>query len=220
MTDAPIMQQVFKIEGVDRDFSSKAEALDYLRRPKILAAMQVVTEGNTDLSNWLVDNQDTVVSAFDTGTIRRVTKSEKKKLDAVIDAIAEAHKGDKKFAFFTDNAEAFKESFRWPKVKRMTDEEKALAARNTLMTAADGSEDVAKWVIAHEAAILEAFNAGKEKREVSPAAQIGLLAYREGKAAEKAALDSGASPEEAKKIGQAKSDEIKANSTPKEAAAA
>ena len=207
-------KQVIMIPGCDIQFATKAEAVEYLRRPKIKAALMVVTEGREDLSDWLIENQDTVLSAFDTGTIRRVTKSEKKKLDKAVDALVEAAETNdalaKACAFLVDNSEAVKETFRWPKVKRMSPEEKALMATNTLKDAADGDEKLAEWVIAKEEAILEAYNAGKEKREVSPKASSALAAYRAGKKEEKRLKEEeGMSPADAKKAGDALTAKLK-----------
>jgi hypothetical protein len=86
-----------------------------------------------------------------------------------------------------DNSEAVLDSFRWPSVKRMTDDEKAVAARNSLTALSEGNEDLANWIVANKDAVLEAFKAGIEKREVSPKASEALAAYRAKMAAEKAA---------------------------------
>jgi len=201
------LKQVFETPD-GKVFDSKAEALDHLRRPKILDAMHRITDGNVQLSEWLVDNQDTVTSAFGMGTIRRVSKSERNRLIKALDAIEAA--GDPKFAFVVDNKDAVLESFRWPKVKRMTDGEKAVAVKNTIKAASDGNADLADWVIKNEERVLEAYDAGKEKRSVSPKAQASLAAYRAGKAAEKEALESGKSKEEAAKIGKKVADDHKA----------
>jgi len=169
-------------------FDTKAEAMDHLRKPKIKAALDKITDGNEDLAVWLLDNQETVEAAFDTGTIKRVTKSERKKLKAALDHVVELD--DKKLAFLADNAEAIAETFRWPTVKRMDEEEKAVAARTTLATASDGNNDLAEWTIAHKDQILECYSAGKVKRKVSDKAQEALAKYRAEKAAEKAAKEA------------------------------
>ena len=211
------IQQVIMIKGCDIQFDSKAEALDYLRRPKIKAALMVVTKGNEELSEFLVENQDLVNNAFDTGTIRRVTKAEKKKLDKAVDSLVEAAEKDsslaKDCAFLVENAEAVKESYRWPKVKRMTPEEKALAATNTL-TAATNDPKLAAWIIENEEIILESYKAGKTKRPVSPQAEAGLEAYRAGKAEEKRLIEEeGMDPEKAEAAGKALQAKLKAAAT-------
>jgi dsDNA-binding SOS-regulon protein len=182
MSNTELKQVFVTPDGVQHD--SKAAANDHLRGPKVLAALMVVTDNNQELSDWLLGNQDTVNDAFETGTIKRVTKSEHNKLVKAVDAIVES--GDKAFAFVVENAQAVKDSFRWPSVKRMTDEEKASQALLTLKAASDNNEDLSNWVIGNKDAILEAFNAGKVKRVVSPKAAEALAAYRARKAAEKA----------------------------------
>ena len=178
------LRQVFTTPD-GQTFDTKKEALDHLRKPKIKAAMSKVTGGNAELTDWLVDHQESVEMAFETGTIKRVTKSEHNKLAKALEAIAEA--GDPKFAFVVDNKGAILDSFRWPSVKRMDEQEKAVAAKNTLVAASEGNEELADWVLANKDAILEAYQAGVEKRQVNPKAAEALAAYRAKKAAEKAA---------------------------------
>lgn len=183
------LKQVFTTPD-GKQFDTKAEALDYLRRPKILEAMTKAAGGNKELADWLVEHQEQVEMAFETGTIRRVSKSEHKKLKAALDHIAEVLKDDKKAAFAVDNVAAIADSFRWPSVKRMDDAEKATAAKNTLVAASEGNEELADWVLANKDAVLEAYEAGKEKRQVNPKAAEALAAYRAKKAAEKAAQEA------------------------------
>lgn len=204
------LKQVIMTED-GQQFDTKAEALDYLRRPKIMSALMKLTGDNDGLSTWLIDNQDTVEDAFDTGTIKRVTKSERNKLTKAVEAAVEAHAGgNKALAFIADNAEAIVETFRWPTVKRMNDEEKAVAAKSTLLLASvsedapEGNEELADWAIANKDAILECFESGKIKRKVSPAATEALTAYREKKAAEKVRLEA------AKEVGEEEYAKVKA----------
>jgi predicted metal-dependent TIM-barrel fold hydrolase len=181
------IKQVFEAPDGTK-FDTKAEAIDYLRRPKIEAALLVVTGKNKELVTWLIDNQEKVEAAFDTGTIQRVTKSDKKKLEKALEALKEVK--EVKLAFLQDNAEAIAESFRWPSVKRMTDEEKAVAAKNTLMAATENNEKLCDWILANEDAILNSYEAGIEKRAVNPKATEALAAYRAEKRAAKEAAEA------------------------------
>jgi len=165
-------------------FDTKAEALDHMRRPKILAALKTVTEGNQELTDWLLDNQEQVEMAFEVGTIKRVSKSEKKKLDKALNSLRDDFAEDKKLTFLVENVEAIRSSFRWPKVNRMTPEQKKTAARNTLVAATKGNEAVADWILANEEAIVEAYKAGIEKREMPQKTLDALAAYRAKLAAE------------------------------------
>lgn len=176
----------------DKQFDTKAEAVAFMRRPAIEAAFQKLTSNNADLTTWLIDNQESVEVAFEVGTIRRVTQSERKKLEKALEAL-KAIEGNPKIAFLQENADAIKESFRWPSVKRMSDEEKATAARNSLMAVTDNNEKLVGWILGNRDAILEAYEAGKEKREINPKAAEALAAYRANKAAEKAAAEKAAS---------------------------
>jgi hypothetical protein len=171
-----------------KTFDTKAEALNYLRRPKIEEAMKKITANNKELAGWLVENQEAVEMAFETGTIRRVTKTEQGKLAKALEALKEIQ-GNPKIAFLQENTGAILESFRWPSVKRMDAAEKAVAARNSLIAASEGNEELAEWIIKNKDKVLDAYQAGVVKREINPAAAEALAAYRAKKAAEKAAAE-------------------------------
>lgn len=183
MTD---IKQVYVIG--DKQFDTKAEALSFTRRPKQFAAFQAINDGNEKLSNWLIDHQDEVESSFETGTIRRVSKSDRAKLEKALDAVVAA--GNKDFAFLVENREAVADSFRWPSVKRLNDVEKAAAIMASLMLLTENDEDLSRWIIANEAAILAAYEAGVEKRAISPKAQDGLARYQAQVALDKAAAEA------------------------------
>lgn len=171
-------------------FETKAEAQNYLRRPKIAEALNELNGNNEELTTWLIDNQEQVEISFETGTIRRVTKSEAKKVADGFEALAGIEGLPKAVHFLIDNAEAFKDSFRWPSVKRMSDEEKTEEALKSLTIIAEGNEKLANWIIANKDALLAAYQAGVVKREVSPKALEGLAAYQAKKKAEKEAAEA------------------------------
>lgn len=183
---ASLLKQVFTTPD-GKNFDTKAEALAYMRRPEIQAALLKIDGVQQKLADWLVEHQEQVEMAFEHGAVRRVSKVEAKKLKEAMAHIAEVLKDDKKAAFVVDNSDAVLDSFRWPSVKRMTDDEKAVAARNSLTALSEGNEDLANWIVANKDAVLEAFTAGVEKRAVSPKASEALAAYRAKMAAEKAA---------------------------------
>lgn len=170
-------------------FATKAEAVDYMRRPKIKEALSKVIEGNDDLVDWLIENQADVTDAFSTGQIRRVSKSDKAKLTKALEAVVE--NGDAKFKFLIENKDDMIAGFRWPSVTRMSDEEKASATKQELTVLADGNEELADFVIANKTPIFEAYEAGKVKRVINPKAQEGLAKWREEQAAQKAAAEAG-----------------------------
>lgn len=183
------LKQVFTTPD-GKMFETKKEAMDYLRRPKIEEALKKITDNNKELTDWLLDNQETVEMAFEVGQIRRVTKTEYNKLSKALDHMKSL--SDPKLGFLQENAGAILDSFRWPSVKRMAEEEKTAAAKNSLVAASEGNEDLASWIIANKDAVLASYEAGKEKRELNPKAAEGLAAYRAKMAAEKAAKEAAA----------------------------
>jgi len=177
------IKQVFTVDG--KNFDSKAEAINYIRKPKIEEALNALPGITAELKDWLIENQEQVEVAFETGTIKRVTKAESAQLAKALAAIVEAN--DPKFAFVSKNAISIQESFRWPSVKRLTDEEKTIAAKASLYAATDEDEGLVNWILDNKTAILEAYCAGIEKRVVSAKATEALAAYREKMAAAKTA---------------------------------
>jgi len=176
-------------------FDTKAEANDYLRRPLITAAMNVVTGKNVELTEWLIANEETVASTYESTKIQRVTKSEKKALEKSLDAVAAA--GDRAFAFVSENKEAILESFRWPSVKRGTEEEQAKTIRDGFLVLTNDNAKLADWLIANQAQILEAYEAGVVKREVNPKAAEALAAYRANQAVLKAEMEAAVAADKA-----------------------
>jgi spore germination protein GerM len=171
-------------------FDTKAEALDYMRKPQIEAALATITKGDLELAQYLFSNMEEIKEAFEVGTIKRVTKTERNKLKKALEALKETV--EPKLAFLRDNAEAVEKSFRWPSVERMNDEEKATKALETLVEAFDKNTALAEWVIEKKTVLLEAFEAGKVKRTVNPKAAAALAEYRAKKAAEKEAAAASA----------------------------
>ena len=168
------VKQVFAVDG--KIFESKAEAIAYEHRPKVLNALSEVTDGNEELSAWLVDNQELVESAFEVGTVRRVKASEKKKLASALAAVAAADIAGTEF--LTENSEQILTSYRWPPVRRMNDEEKATAARNTLI-ASTKNEGLSTWIVDNQELIKSAYAEGKPRRAVNPNAIAALKKYQE-----------------------------------------
>jgi hypothetical protein len=178
------LKQVFQAAD-GTTFDTKAEALSYMRKPKIEAALNTLTK-DPALTAWLIDNSKAIKNAFDTGTLRRITKSDAAKIAKAIEAIKEAKIKGTEFLI-----EIWPEiDVKYKPVKRINDAEKEFAIRNSLQALEGGSEELAVWVITVKDAILEAYEAGVEKRQVAPAAAEGLAAYRAKKAAEKAAKEA------------------------------
>jgi len=168
-------------------FNTKKEAEDYQRGPQIRAALMTATEGNEELSDWLLDQKAVLSDVFGIGTVRRVKKTERNKLKKALEAVSEAHPNEPKFAFLVENAEAIAETFKWPGQKRLDSDEKQAAVQEKLVELLDGNKEVAEWVAGNVEAIEKAYDAGKPKREPTAAAMEGLAKYRAKKEAEKAA---------------------------------
>ena len=175
------IQSGFFVNG--QHFATRAEAQDFLRTPAVKAALLQVAGGDQGVAEFLFTNEDEIQSAFETGTIRRVTKAERKKLQAAADLLKT--NTDPKLKFFIENIDGMVESFRWPAVKRLKEEEKVVQVKASLVKLAD--ENFADWVVSNQKEILSAYEAGIEKREVSQKAVEGLAAYR---AAQKAAKEA------------------------------
>ena len=182
MATSTALKQVYMVDGVA--FDTAAEAREYMRQPQIKAAISVLVGGDVNFMQFLLSNQDEIEKSFEAGVIARVTKAERTKLNKAFDYIAETMKGDSKAKFVVDNIEAAKDSFRWPAVKRLTDEEKAAATLVALTALAD--EKVATWLMTNKTALLGAYAAGVEKR-AAPAG-TGLAEYLAAKKAGPEAL--------------------------------
>ena len=185
----PIIAQKFMVG--DQAFNTRAEAADFIRLPQVRAALNQINGHNPKLTEFLIEHQEAIEMAFEAGTLRRVTKSERNQLTKALEEVKALAVDNPKLKFLETHAASLVETFRWPTVKRMTDEEKATAARNTLLAATD-DEGVVTWILANKTAVLEAFKAGVVKREVSSKAAEALAAYRAKKNAEKAAAEEAA----------------------------
>jgi len=186
--------QVYIIDG--RHFATKADAVAYQKRPKIVAALKASIgsgENESKIVDWLVENQEDVEVAFEIGTIKRVTKVELKRLQTQMDALVAAAAADPAFAktysFLVDNAAAVVASYRHPSVKRMTDEEKTAGAI-AYLTEKSGNAGLAQFIVEKKDTILEGYGAAKEKKAPHANATNALAEYRAKKAAEKAAKEA------------------------------
>lgn len=175
-------------DGSIRLFDSKAEAVDFLRRPAQQKALAAFIEGNEELVNWIIDVQEDLAGAFESTKIRRVSKAEKKALEKALAAVAAAE--DKAFSFLVENQKAVLDSFRWPSVKRGSEEEQKAQIINAVTEVAGGDAELAAWLVDSKDQILEALEAGKVKREVSPKAAEGLARWRAEQEAKKAAAQA------------------------------
>ena len=163
-------------------FATVTEARDYLRKPLIQAALRKVAGGDQNLADFLLENDDEILKAFEAGTVARVTKAERNKIKKGLDYLVTI--ADPRLRYLQENADAILESFRWPSVKRLTPEQKVEETKKMLTAISDAN--AAAWIIANKDAIMSAYDEGVEKRP-APGGD-GLAKYQAAKAAGPEAL--------------------------------
>lgn len=172
-------------------FATKQEAIDFIRKPQIEAALLEATGKNKELTKWFMDNQEAIEMAFETGTIRRVTKQERKQLQKAVDYIKTLTVSDhKELKFLIEHADAMSESFKHLAQKRLSDEEKEAKITESLNVVTEGNKNLITFILTNKDALLACFEAGKVKREINPKAADALAEYRAKKAAEKATREA------------------------------
>ncbi len=191
-----MLKQIFQTPD-GSTFDSKADAERHMRRPAIMAALLGVAGGQEKLAETLYNQEEAIRDALDTGSIKRVTKSERNRLAKAI----EACKGVKGAEFLAEHAQIVVDSFRWPTQQRLSAEDKQAAQLKGMTEVFEGREDVAAWAVAESEKILAAYKAGQPERVVPQSASEGLQMYKDWKSAEKAmkeaqaAFDKEATPE-------------------------
>ena len=174
-----------------KTFATKQEAIDHVRIPLIEAALNKLTQKNGDLVRWLVEKKDSIVEGFNAGKVQRVTKAERKALEKALFVVREMnHPG---LVFISENVAAIVDSFKWPLRARMSQEDQAAAVKQAFVDlttddAGNGNDELVEWILANKDAILEAYEAGVEKRAVSEKATNALAAYQAAKKAGPEAL--------------------------------
>jgi len=180
---ANVIQQGFLVDG--QVFTTRSEAQDHIRKPLVLAALNKLTKNDKDLAQWLLDNADAIENGYDTGTIRRVTKVERNKLKKALEHVATLN--DPKLAFLVEVQDSLVETFRWPTVARIKPEEKEAAIVEAFTGITNGNDNLTKWLVASREALLDAYQAGVEKRPVSEKAMAALAEHQAKRRAEKEA---------------------------------
>lgn len=161
---------------------TKAQANNLVRAPQVRNAFLALTKKNEEVTDWLVDNQDAVESAFDAGTIRRVSKAERKALTKALSHIAEVLATDTNAEFVVKHRAAIVDTFKWPNQKRIAEEDKAAAIETAFMEATGDNEKLVDWIIKNKDGIEMAYATGIVKREV-PQATLDALAEHRAKVA-------------------------------------
>jgi len=160
-------------------FSSKEGVEEYVKEKAVKNALGELTN-DQKLVEFLVSNADEIKNAYETGSVRRVTKKEKAALNAALDAVNGIDNAA--LGFLKEHGLAILASFKWPTVKQLSDEEK-LATQVNALNAITENEQLTDWLLESKEKIVEALNAGVIKREISEQAKAGLAKYRAEKAA-------------------------------------
>ncbi len=142
----------------------------------VTAALNPLTENNTELNEWLKGNNVAIQEAFEGAKIARISKKDKAELAKAVASIVAGANPEHKFII--DNASAVVDSFRFPTVKRMTAEDITKQANEILMDLTEGNAELTAWMIAKKDQLLAAFAAGEEKRAVSEKATLALAKYQ------------------------------------------
>jgi len=134
-----------------------------------------VSGGEESMAEWLFDNKDAVLDAFDSATIRQVSpKLRAKVAKALAEVIAESGN-----ALLAKHEEDLASTWKLANQKRVSEEDKPAVIRAALAMVAGGDEDVADWIFANQEAIEEALN---PKRPINSG-----LRYQHAKKAEEKA---------------------------------
>jgi len=176
-------------------FNTKAEAEQHNRLPVIMNDLIVVADGQEKLAKWILDCQKHIKELFALGKVKRVTKSDRNRLQRGLKKLSEIHEDrgmGVDVAWIVENSEALVKGFKWPGQKRLKDEELQEALQEKASELTNGDQELATWIIASKDAILKAYEAGKPKREISEKAVQGLAAYRAKMAQQKAAAQESA----------------------------
>jgi len=189
------------LEGLERGyikdgkvFPTLAAVEEYIRGPQVKEALKKLVN-DTDSENWIYDNREDIVGAFNINNSRHFLKTEKAQLRKALDAVVTLggaefedegmSKIQKDMTFILENHDQIQATFKWPAIKKLKDEELAVAVSETLGKIEGSSADLTKWITDSIEDIKVALDTGKIKREVSQKATDGLNAYRLKKALEK-----------------------------------
>jgi hypothetical protein len=173
-------------------FSTMKELNDHKRLPQVKAALLKLADKNAELADWLLAKEDDILNTFGAGSVRRVTKAERKELAKALEHIADTLKDDNKAKFVVNNTQAILDTFKWPGQTRVKAEDKEAVVLAAFVELTDGNEDLAKWLAKSEDALEAAYSAGIVKREVSPETMAALATARDKRNAENAAKKAAA----------------------------
>jgi hypothetical protein len=179
---------------VKAEVMSQREVADIQRQPQVLGALKVLVK-DADTAAWLLEKKEEILTALDSGASRRVTKQERKALKAALDKVESG--------FLKDNADAIVESFKWPLVKRVAEEEQTAIVLGNLNVLTGDNADMSAWLVANKDSLVLAYDAGLVKRVVPASTTAALDEYRAAKAAGPEALAAYTAKKAAEKAAKA-----------------
>jgi hypothetical protein len=179
---------------VKAEVMSQREVADIQRQPQVLGALKVLVK-DADTATWLLEKKEEILTALDSGASRRVTKQERKALKAALDKVESG--------FLKDNADAIVESFKWPLVKRVAEEEQTAIVLGNLNVLTGDNADMSAWLVANKDSLVLAYDAGLVKRVVPASTTAALDEYRAAKAAGPEALAAYTAKKAAEKAAKA-----------------
>ena len=178
-------------------FPTLAAVEDYQRKPKVMAALKKLID-DTPSEEWCYENRTTIIESFKVNNSRHFLKTEKAHLEKALKAVVAF--GDVEFedatmtgmqkdmAFLLEHWEQSLNTFKWPTVKKLPEEDQIVAVHAALNAIEGSSEELSTWIYENIEDLTVALDTAKVKREVSSKATDGLNKYRLLKAQEKFGL--------------------------------
>lgn len=178
--------QIIEVEQV-----SKAQAAEITRMPLVREALTKLVgkgENSAELVDWLFNSREKIQDSYDTGTIKRVSKQERKSLEKALEYIATTLKGDAKAEFVITNKEEILETFKWPNQTRIKPEDKAEAIKVAFLELTEDNAELTDWLMSNKDELDIAYATGVVKREVSQKTLDALAAHQAARKAAKEAV--------------------------------
>ena len=167
---------VYSVDG--KTFNSKNEAEAYARRPQIITALKDVA-GNDDTSEWLYEHMSDILAAFKAGSAKKTSAEDREALEQALAVVNESSLEG--VEFLCDNAASILASFRFVNSGTPT-----TRIKDALNKVAGDDEELVDWIYSNKESLVKAFDAGRKKQPMHPAALEGLKRHREEQARLKA----------------------------------
>jgi len=151
---------------------------------KEVAALETIEGMTKDLSDFLMENKDEIKDASTIGKNTRIKETERLRLREQLELCVDSFEEKNKIKLVVEGIDMLVAGYKLPTAKRMSEEEKAVAFKNTVKAMSDGDEDLAEWLWTNLEAVLSAFKAAIPPPPKK--GQVALLAHRMNAAGQKA----------------------------------